>query len=59
MKLPSAKFPNVPENEFAMMELARQAGIAVPEPSLIPLSRISGLPSGIEAVAFRRSMEQS
>jgi serine/threonine-protein kinase HipA len=50
VKLPSAKFPNVPENEFAMMELARQVGIAVPETSLIPLSRISGLPSGIDAV---------
>lgn len=50
VKLPSAKFPNVPENEFAMMELARQVGIAVPETGLIPLSRISGLPSGIDAV---------
>jgi serine/threonine-protein kinase HipA len=50
VKLPSAKFPNVPENEFAMMELARRVGIAVPETGLIPLSRISGLPSGIDAV---------
>jgi serine/threonine-protein kinase HipA len=50
VKLPSTKFPNVPENEFAMMELARHVGIAVPETSLIPLSRISGLPSGIDAV---------
>jgi serine/threonine-protein kinase HipA len=50
VKLPSTKFPNVPENEFAMMEFARQVGIAVPETGLIPLSRISGLPSGIDAV---------
>jgi len=50
VKLPSAKFPNVPENEFAMMELARQVGIAVPETGLIPLSHIFGLPSGIDAV---------
>jgi hypothetical protein len=45
VKLPSAKFPNVPENEFAMMELARRVGIAVPETGLIPLRHISGLPS--------------
>jgi len=50
VKLPSAKFPNVPENEFAMMELARRVGIAVPETGLIPLSHISGLPSGIDTV---------
>jgi serine/threonine-protein kinase HipA len=50
VKLPSAKFPNVPENEFAMMELARRVGITVPETGLIPLSHISGLPSGIDAV---------
>jgi serine/threonine-protein kinase HipA len=50
VKLPSAVFANVPENEFSMMELARKVGIAVPETALVPLSRISGLPPGIDAV---------
>jgi serine/threonine-protein kinase HipA len=40
----------VPENEFAMMELARRVGISVPETALIPIDRISGLPSGINAI---------
>jgi len=50
VKLPSTKFHNVPENEFAMMELARQVGISVPETALIPIDKISGLPSGINAI---------
>jgi hypothetical protein len=29
VKLPSARFPNLPENEFAMMKLARRVGISV------------------------------
>ena len=50
VKLPSTKFQNVPENEFAMMELARRVGISVPETALIPIDKISGLPSGINAI---------
>jgi serine/threonine-protein kinase HipA len=50
VKLPSTQFPNVPQNEFAMMELARRVGISVPETALVPLNQISGLPSGITAV---------
>jgi serine/threonine-protein kinase HipA len=50
VKLPSTKFQNVPENEFAMMELARRVGISVPETAIVPISQISGLPSGITAV---------
>jgi serine/threonine-protein kinase HipA len=50
VKLPSAKFQNVPENEFAMMELARRVGISVPETALIPMNEISGLPSQIDAI---------
>jgi len=50
VKLPSTKFQDVPENEFAMMELARRVGIAVPETALIPIDKISGLPSGINAI---------
>ncbi len=50
VKLPSSKFQSVPENEFAMMELARTVGISVPETALIPIKQISGLPSGINSV---------
>ena len=44
VKLPSSRYPEVPENEFAMMELARRIGITVPETKLIPVSQILGLP---------------
>lgn len=44
VKLPSLKYPGVPENEFAMMELARAVGIHVPEVFLAPLEGIAGLP---------------
>ncbi|WP_022729042.1 type II toxin-antitoxin system HipA family toxin [Fodinicurvata sediminis] len=47
VKLPSARFPAVPVNEFVMMELARRIGIPVPEVKLIPLSEIAGLPADI------------
>lgn len=44
LKLPSARFEAVPENEFVMMELARKIGIPVPEVRLVPISEIEGLP---------------
>lgn len=44
VKLPSMKFEGVPENEYAMMELARAVGIDVPEVKLVPLADIAGLP---------------
>lgn len=44
VKLPSARFEAVPENEFAMMELARKIGIPVPHLKLVPISDIEGLP---------------
>ena len=47
VKLPSAQHKSVPENEFAMMELARHVGIDVPETKLVPLSEIAGLPSDV------------
>ncbi len=47
VKLPSARFEGVPENEFAMMTLARLVGINVPEFMLIDLDGIEGLPEGI------------
>lgn len=45
VKLPSAVFPSVPENEFVMLELARAVGITVPEVRLVPITEIQGLPS--------------
>jgi serine/threonine-protein kinase HipA len=44
IKLPSARFPKVPENEFVMMNLARKIGIEVPEVRLIPIKEIQNLP---------------
>jgi serine/threonine-protein kinase HipA len=47
VKLPSMTFDGVPENEYAMMELARAIGIDVPEVQLIPLNKIAGLPADV------------
>ena len=44
IKLPSVRFPKVPENEFVMMNLARNVGIDVPEVRLVPVKGIQGLP---------------
>ncbi len=44
VKLPSARFPAVPENEYVMLELARAIGIAVPRNRLIGVAEIGGLP---------------
>ena len=49
----------MPENEYAMMELAREVGIDIPEVRLIPLGRIEGLPKDLahlsgNALAVRR-----
>jgi len=50
VKLPSPRFAGVPENEFAMMDLARHVGIEVPETRLVPVSDIQNIPAGIELV---------
>jgi serine/threonine-protein kinase HipA len=44
VKLPSTQFQSVPENEFVMLELARAAGLKVPEVFLVPIGSIHGLP---------------
>ena len=59
VKLPSARHPDVPENEFAAMSLASKLGIDVPDIDLVPLEAIDGLPDGItrygaSAYAIRR-----
>jgi serine/threonine-protein kinase HipA len=50
VKLPSTVHAQVPENEFAMMELARRVEIDVPETALVPLTKIDNLPDGIDTV---------
>ncbi|GGO93038.1 MULTISPECIES: type II toxin-antitoxin system HipA family toxin [Stakelama] len=59
VKLPSTRFSDVPENEFASMSLARHVGIEVPDIDLVPVAKIEGLPEGIgefgdNAYAIRR-----
>ncbi|MGV1682335.1 type II toxin-antitoxin system HipA family toxin [Sphingopyxis sp. NJF-3] len=59
IKLPSARFPSVPENEYAAMLLARRIGIHVPDVDLVAIDSIAGLPEGIHrygatAFAIRR-----
>jgi serine/threonine-protein kinase HipA len=59
VKLPSARFKALPENEFAMLELARRVGISIPENKLIEVSSIKGLPEeanrvGGKALAVKR-----
>jgi serine/threonine-protein kinase HipA len=59
VKLPSARFAAVPENEFAMLELARRVGIVVPDNRLVAMADIKGLPEearapGTKALAVQR-----
>lgn len=59
VKLPSARHPDVPENEYAAMSLASRLGIDVPDIDLVALETIEGLPEGIarygaSAYAIRR-----
>ena len=55
VKLPSTRFPRVPENEFSMMTLAAKVGIDVPRIKLISTDEIENLPpgmSGLEKTAY-------
>ncbi len=59
IKLPAQNFPSVPENEWAMLHLAGEIGITVPETRLLDLGEISGLPdlgvlAGKKALAVKR-----
>ena len=51
VKLPSSRFPSVPENEFSMLSLARLVGIDVPRIQLLDLDAIGNLPEGLGAIA--------
>jgi serine/threonine-protein kinase HipA len=50
VKLPSTKFKDVPENEFSMMQIARQIGLDVPEVRLVPIEEIEGLPDDLKQI---------
>jgi serine/threonine-protein kinase HipA len=59
LKLPSARYPEVPENEHVMLELARAIGVTVPENRLVAIKEIEGLPQDAgrmegRALAVRR-----
>ena len=47
VKLPDAVYPNVPENEFAIMTLASKCGIDVPRVELIHRDSLSQLPDTV------------
>ena len=44
VKLPSTRFPNVPQNEYSMMMMARAIGMQVAHVELRPTTSIKGLP---------------
>ncbi len=59
VKLPSLIYPNIPENEFSMLRLARAAGITVPAIKLLPTDQIENLPdivssTDLQSLAIRR-----
>jgi serine/threonine-protein kinase HipA len=45
VKFPDYRFSDVPRNEFAMMSLARSAGINIPEIRLVHRDELNGLPA--------------
>ena len=51
VKLPSREFPGVPENEYAIMTLARLIGMQVPALRLVAIDAIRNLPQGLGRLA--------
>ncbi|MCY4095531.1 MAG: HipA domain-containing protein [Gammaproteobacteria bacterium] len=60
VKLPSAAYARMPENEYSVMMMASRVGIAIPETYLVPVGEIEGLPREFadirqsNAIAIRR-----
>ncbi len=54
VKLPDARYPKVPENEYATMLWAKASGIRIPELELVDVAKVSGLPAAVGA--FREQM---
>jgi serine/threonine-protein kinase HipA len=50
VKLPANAFARLPENEYAMMELARAIGLDVPRVELIDVDTIEGMPADLPAL---------
>ncbi len=50
VKLPTNAFPRLPENEYALMELARAIGLDVPRTALVALDAVEGLPADLPAL---------
>jgi serine/threonine-protein kinase HipA len=53
VKLPDQRFGAVPENEYSMMELARDSGLSVPETQLVDVNGISALPDEVAEISGR------
>lgn len=53
VKLPSSHFSRVPENEYAMMQFARELGFDVPDCQLANIANIAGMPEDIPPTAER------
>lgn len=51
LKLPSAQYPAVPENEYVMLELARAIGIEVPSTRLVRVTDVEGLPADVARIS--------
>jgi len=49
LKMPSATYKNVPENEFSMLTFARAVGIDVPETALIDSGNVRNLPPEVRS----------
>jgi serine/threonine-protein kinase HipA len=56
LKMPSAVYADVPENEFAMLTFARAVGIDVPEIALLDLSSVRNLPPELRSDLGRALM---
>lgn len=60
VKLPDARYPQVPENEYATMRWAQASGIPIPDLELVDVADIFGLPDSVlrfhesRALAIRR-----
>ena len=55
IKLPAQNYMHVPENEFAMMQLASMIGIPTPENRLVSMVEIDGLPEICRALPWNIS----
>jgi serine/threonine-protein kinase HipA len=56
VKLPDARYPKVPENEYATMLWAKASGIRIPELELVAVAEVSGLPAAMAAFPERLAL---